>query len=102
MSIQKRVYFETWGERPAEMNLAGFAVVHPDDVDDFNAELDAVKRSIERTTGLVICGCTPQGTACTNGKPDANHYKLTLGRAVPYRWGGYSVKGSLWISIPCS
>jgi len=98
----KRIHFSTWGENPDSLDIASYAVVHVDDDGYFDAKLDAVKRSIERTTGLAICGCTPQGQACSNGVPESSHYQITLGRPVSRRYGGgYSVEGGLWVSIPC-
>lgn len=60
---------------------------------------EAAVRSIERRTGLRVCGgpC-PQGQSFSHGKVESNHYSATLGTWS--RFGGYDVRGEVWFAIP--
>lgn len=58
-----------------------------------------VTTSLERRTGLVICGGPrSEGVALNAGKPSARHYACTLGS--PCRGGGWTPRAEVWWSEP--
>ena len=87
---RRRQDYSAWGIRGVA-SLPAYAVR------DVAAEtrVEAVCRSIEAHTRLCVVTCRHDGTALPER---AEHYQITLGRSL--RSGGYSVEGSLWISIP--
>lgn len=82
----------TWGKR-------GLGCISVRVADTDIEPIDAVRRSVERRTGLRVCGCRSDGTALDRkGQPESRHYQMTLG--LPCRTGGYSVEGEIWAAIP--
>ena len=90
----KTITVSTWGK----MGIGKIRVRR--DVCGF--DVDAVRKSIERRTGLSFCGGPRHdGTSLDGrGQPESRHYQGTLGRHL--RTGGYSVEGELWFAIPCT
>lgn len=94
MTKSNRVSYQMFNARGLSV-ADGFAMRDADE-----SKIDAVARSIARRTGLKVCGLLDQGSAIRNGKPSARHYELTLGEALPQHvGGGYSVRGSVCVSI---
>ena len=92
--MSNRIKFTTWGRKASELNFASYAVCQ-----EHETPIEAVSRSIERSTGLTICaGPRNDGTAMENNEPVANHYQLALG--TPCRGGGYSPEAEVWVSVP--
>jgi len=92
--MSRRVSFTTWGRRARGLSFAQYAVAQ-----DYEAKIEAVVRSIQRTTGLVCCaGPRYDGMTLEKGKRCAIHYQITLG--TPCRGGGFTPKAKVWISIP--
>jgi len=90
-----RVHFNIWGRGIDGLSVAAYAVRH-----DYESSIDAVVRSLERTTGLRCCGGPrDDGVAqATPSNPAAQHYQLTLGE--PLSTGGYCPRAEVWASIP--
>jgi hypothetical protein len=90
--MSKRINFNYWGAQ--RLRMPAYAMMG-----DAFSRIDAVCRAIARSTGLAVANCRGDGTALDrHGRPEADHYELTLGR--PLRSGGYSVEGRLWVSLP--
>ena len=90
----KRIKISVWGKGTKNLRLANYAVAQ-----DGEARIDAVARSVERTTGLVVCGGPARdGREVEGGRTVAHHYHMTLGTRC--RGGGYSPEVELWVSIP--
>lgn len=89
----RKIHFSTWGRGVRDLEIASYAVAQ-----DHETNIEAVTRSLERTTGLTVCGGPrDDGMALENGKPAALHYQLTLGQRVS---GGYSPEAEVWVAIP--
>jgi hypothetical protein len=84
-----RVRFGIWGAGAVdELKVASFAVVR-----DGESRIDAVARSVARSTGLVWCG----GPSLESSGPGAAIYHGTLGR--PLDSGGWSPVAEVWLSV---
>jgi len=94
MTGRQRINFSRWGRKLSGLAFATYAVAQ-----DGESPIDAVVRSVERTTGLQVCGGPrSDGYAVERGHKTAAHYQMTLGR--PCRGGGWSPEAELWVSIP--
>lgn len=82
-----RVRFSMWGAVDG-LEVARFAVVR-----DGESRINAVARSVARSTGLVWCG----GPSLDSSGPGAAIYHGTLGRAVD--GGGWSPVAEVWLSV---
>lgn len=62
---------------------------------DCESGIEAVRRAIERSTGLHVVTCRPDGTSL----PERDrHYQMTLGSRVP--GGGWCPEAEIWVAIP--
>jgi len=89
-----RQHFSVWGPRASELNIAAYAIRQ-----DYEFPIEAVMRSIERSTGLTVCA-GPRDCGCSRdarGAESSHHYQIALGR--PLRHGGHSVEAEIWISV---
>ena len=77
-----------WGAQLDRVGLPGSIQVRGD-----------VTRSLERRTGLTICGGPrDEGVSLSRGRPTSHHYACTLGR--PARGGGYTPLAEVWWAEP--
>lgn len=96
--MTRTILVSGWGKGAQRHNLGSFTVRRREE--DYS-DAEAVARSVARRTGLSVCTCRWDGTALSNGRPESNHYQMTLGRPVSRRLGGgYSVDSELWVAIP--
>jgi hypothetical protein len=92
--MSRRIHFSTWGRRVDRVTIASYAIER-----DGRYGIDAVVASIERSSGLCVCGGPRwDGDNCERGRRVASHYQITLGR--PCSGGGYTPVAGLWVSIP--
>ena len=98
MRKRRRVAFQSWGilpERLRDLVPGSCYVVQGESI------TDAVARSVERGTRLSVVTMRADGTSLSHGVPEARIYALTLGTPLPRKvGGGYSVEGSLLVSVP--
>lgn len=87
-------HYSTWG------NTAHVAVPARVRFDPEGTEnrIGALCRAIERKNRpLSVANCRFDGTAVEGGRKTADHYQLTIGKAL--KSGGFAVEGSLWVSM---
>ena len=92
METIRRLGHENYGSgHRGEMGLGQIRVRR----DEWGFQMDAVRRSIERRTGLKFCG----GPRYHGGDASGSHYSGTLGRHLG-AGNGFSVVGEIWFCVP--
>ena len=94
--MSNRINFDAWGCCLDRITLPAYAMRQ-----EGETGIDAVCRAIDAQNRPTMCvTCRHDGAALKGGKPESNHYQITLG--LPVKSGGYSVEGNIWIAIPVS
>jgi len=94
VSTMRTIKFSRWGRKIGDLKFATYAVGQPGE-----SPIEAVIRSVQRTTGLCLCGGPRlEGQIVEKRRPVATQWAMTLGR--PVRGGGFEPRAELWISIP--
>jgi len=90
-----------WGYNPLAKLDDVITVRVPDELADRSEErVAAVKRSLERRTGLTLCTWSGDHVELSNGRPVADVFRGTLGRFLGWRLGGYAVRSEVWVRMP--
>jgi len=93
--MSRRIYFSAWGDDVAKVKLPAYTHTRGEDY----AAADLVACAIAGKSNLRVLRVQSDGVISNGaGEPEAERYRITLGRVGPFnaRW----VMAEFWIAIP--